>query len=144
MTTGQQRGPTVDQRRFWAGVAATAVVAALAAALGVVILDVFDIELLEPPIGGSRGLGWGGAALVAAVLGGVVLLLLMMTTPRPTVFFGWIVALVTATAAVLPFTRDAATEAQVATCALCLLIGLVVGTSLGAVAGRTVQPGPVG
>jgi hypothetical protein len=29
----------------------------------------------------------------------------------------------------------------VATCALCVLIGLVVGTSLGAVAGRTVRPG---
>lgn len=77
--------------------AATAVVAALAAALGVVVLDVFDVSLLDPPIGGSRGLGWAGAALVAAVLGGVILLLLVMTTPRPRVFFGWIVFLVTAT-----------------------------------------------
>lgn len=141
MTAEQGRGPSVDQGRFWAGVAATAVVAALAAALGVVVLDVFDVKLLKPPIGESRGLGWAGAALVAAALGGVILLLLVMTTPRPRVFFGWIVALVTATAAVLPFTRDATTEAQVATCALSVLIGLVVGTSLGAVAGRTVRPG---
>src|SRR5690348_12591088 len=113
MAAEQRRGPSVDQRRFWAGVAATAVVAALAATLGVVVLDVFDVTLLGPPIGSSRGLGWAGAALVAAVLGGVVLLLLVMTTPRPRVFFGWIVVLVTATAAVLPFTRDATTEAQV-------------------------------
>jgi len=141
MTAEQRRGPSVDQGRFWAGVAATAVVAALAAALGVVILDVFDVRLLEPPIGGSRGLGWAGSALVAAVLGGVILLLLMMTTPQPRVFFGWIVALVTAAAAVLPFTNDTTTEAQVATSALCVLVGLVVGTSLGAVAGRTVRPG---
>jgi len=141
VTAEQRRGPSVDQGRFWAGVAATAVVAALAAALGVVVLDVFDVSLLDPPIGSSRGLGWAGAAVVAAVLGGVILLLLVMTTPRPRVFFGWIVFLVTASAAVLPFTRDTTTEAQVATCALCVLIGLVVGTSLGAVAGRTVRPG---
>jgi hypothetical protein len=139
MTTEPRRGPSVDQGPFWAGVAATAVVAALAAALAVVVLDVFDVSLLEPPIGGSRGLGWAGAALLAAVLGGVILLLLVMTTPRPRVFFGWIVALVTATAAVLPFTRDTTTEAQVATGAVCVLIGLIVGTSLGAVAGRTVR-----
>jgi hypothetical protein len=141
MTAEQRHGPSIDQGRFWAGVAATAVVAALAAALGVIVLDVFDVNLLAPPLGGSRGLGWAGSALVAAVLGGVVLLLLVMTTPRPRVFFGWIVFLVTAAAAVLPFTRDASTEAQVATCALCVLIGLVVGTSLGAVAGRTVRRG---
>jgi hypothetical protein len=141
MTAEQRRGPTVDQGRFWAGVAATAVVAALGAALGVVVLDALEVSLLDPPIGSSRGLGWAGAALVAAVLGGVVLLLLMLTTPRPQMFFGWIVFLVTATAAVLPFTRDATTEAQVASAALCVLIGLIVGTSLGAVAGRTVRPG---
>ena len=141
MATEQRRGPSIDQGRFWAGVAATAVVAALAATLAVVVLDVFDVSLLDPPIGSSRWLGWAGAAVVAAVLGGLVLLLLVLTTPRPRVFFGWIVVLVTATAAVLPFTRDATTEAQVATCALCVLIGLVVGTSLGAVAGRTLRPG---
>jgi MFS superfamily sulfate permease-like transporter len=141
MTTEQRRGPSVDQGPFWAGVAATAVVAALAAGLGVVVLDVFDVKVLDPPIGAARGLEWAGAALVAAVLGGVLLLLLVMTTPRPRVFFGWIVGLVTATAAVLPFTKDTTTEAQVATCVLCLLIGLVVGTSLGAVAGRTVRRG---
>ena len=141
MTAEQRRGPTVDQGRFWAGVAATAVVAALAAALGVVVLDVFEVSVLDPPIGSEREIGWAGAALVAAVLGGVVLLLLMLTTPRPQMFFGWIVFLVTATAAVLPFTRDAPTEAQVASSALCLLVGLVVGTSLVAVAGRTVRPG---
>ena len=141
MTAEQRQAPSVDQGRFWAGVAATAVVAALAAALGVVILDVFEVSVLDPPIGSSRGLGWAGAAVVAAVLGGVLLLLLMMTTPRPRMFFGWIVSLVTATAAVMPFTRDATTEAQVASCALCVLIGLVVGTSLAAVAGRTVRRG---
>ena len=140
MTAEQRHGPWVDQGRFWAGVAATAVVAALAAALGVVVLDALDVSLLDPPIGGSRGIGWAGAALVAAVLGGGILLLLVMTTPRPRVFFGWIVFLVTATAAVVPFTRDTTTEAQVATSALCVLIGLVVGTSLAAVAGRTVRP----
>src|SRR5687767_11687571 len=100
MSAEQRRGPSVEQGRFWA------VAAALPAPLGVVVLDVFDVKLLDPPIGGSRGLGWAGAALVAAVLGGVILLLLVMTTPRPRVFFGWIVFLVTATAAVLPFTRD--------------------------------------
>ena len=141
MTAEQHQAPSVDQGRFWAGVAATAVVAALAAALGVVILDAFEVSVLEPPIGSSRGLGWAGAAVVAALLGGALLLLLMMTTPRPRMFFGWIVALVTATAAVMPFTRDATTEAQVASCALCVLIGLVVGTSLAAVAGRTVRRG---
>ena len=139
MTTEPRRGPSVDQRPFWAGVGATAVVAALAVALAVVVLDAFDVSLLDPPIGGSRGLGWAGAALLAAVLGGVILLLLVMTTPRPRVFFGWIVALVTATAAVLPFTQDTTTEAQLATGAVCVLIGLVVGTSLGAVAGRTIR-----
>jgi hypothetical protein len=140
MTTERRRGPSVEQGRFWAGVAATAVVAALAAALGVVVLDVFDVALLDPPSRGSRGLGWAGVALVAAALGGGLLLLLVMTTPRPRVFFGWIVFLVTATAAVLPFTQDTSTEAQVSTSALCILIGLVVGTSLAAVAGRTVRP----
>ncbi|RZS34697.1 hypothetical protein EV193_10845 [Herbihabitans rhizosphaerae] len=120
-----------DYRKLWAGGAATAAVAALVAVVGLLIArGLFDVEVLAPKGGGI----WGNAntltyALIAAAaaLGATGLAhLLCVATPTPGQFFGWIMALVTLIAIVLPLTLSVALEAKVATALINLAIGLAI------------------
>lgn len=128
--------PGVDARRLWAAGAATAVVAALAAAVGVLVVrGVLGIPVIAP--GNSAGaIDYVGAVWVAgfAALGSLVATglahVLLLYAPRPMVFLGWIVALVTAALAVWPFSVAVRTDVQVANAVLYVLIGVAVGTSL--------------
>ena len=53
-------GPSVDAGRFWAGVVATALVAALVGLVGVVIVDqILDIELVVQDVFGTGSIGRG-------------------------------------------------------------------------------------
>jgi hypothetical protein len=123
--------PGVDAGRLWAGGIATAVVAALAAIVGLMIArGIFHVTVLEPKSGGL----WGNAstvtyaivaALVALVATGLMHLL-CLAVPAPATFFGWIMALVTAIAVVIPLTLTAALSAKVATAAINLVIGLII------------------
>src|ERR1700739_1946133 len=96
-----QRGrPSVDARMLWSGGVATAVVAGLIALVGVLVCRwLFNIPILAPKRDGAYGdahtptlvLIAAGAALVTTLLAH----LLLLSTPRPMVFLGWIVGLVT-------------------------------------------------
>nr|WP_208407901.1 DUF6069 family protein [Amycolatopsis granulosa] len=124
---------------MWAGGVATAVVAALAAVVGLLIArGLFDVAVLAPKGNGI----WGNAntftyalcAAVAALLATGLMHLLSLATPAPGQFFTWIMVLVTAIAIVLPLTLTVRTDAKVATALINLAIGAVITTLVGTVA----------
>jgi hypothetical protein len=136
--------PNVDARQLWAGGIATAVVAGLIALAGVLLSRwLFNIPLLSPRADGTYGdvhttgfvLAAAGAALVATALA----YLLLLSTPRPMVFFGWIVALATVVAVAFPFSTTAPLEAKAATAVVELVIGVAIGSLISGVAARSVR-----
>ena len=128
--------------RLWAGGVATACVAALVAAVGVLFSSVMDIKLVRLPvlmeITDSLALNYAATAFVFALAATGLAHLLTVTTPRPSVFFGWIVGLVTVAMMVMPFAFDASTASKVSTALINMIIGIAIGSLLSAVLVRTV------
>jgi hypothetical protein len=123
---------------------ATAVVAALVSLVGVLVCRwLAGIPLLAPNRDGAYGdvhttslvLSVAAAALVATG----ILHLLLLSTPRPTLFFGWIIGLATVLAVVLPFSTSAPLAAKAATAVVFLILGVAIGTLLTAVGARSVR-----
>ena len=134
----------VDAGRLWSGGAATAVVAGLIALVGVLIARwLLAIPLLSPKADGAYGDAHTTevvlVAVAAALVATALLHLLLLGTPRPLAFFGWIVALATVLAVVVPFTTTAPLSAKLATAVVGLVIGIAIGTLLTGVAGRSVR-----
>jgi hypothetical protein len=136
-------GVGVDERKLWAGGAASAIVVGLVALVGVLVSRwLFKVPVLAPSGDGAFGdvhtttliLVAMAAALVATAL----VQLLMLGTLRPLMFFGWIVALVTTIAVVFPFSTTAPLDAKIATAIVNLAIGLATGMLVGGVAARSV------
>jgi hypothetical protein len=67
--------------------------------------------------------------------------LLLLTTPRPLVFFGWIIALATLVVIVFPFSTAAPLSQKFATATVNLFIGIAIGSLLIAVGARSVRSG---
>jgi Family of unknown function (DUF6069) len=135
--------PHVDAGKLWPGGIATAIVAALLALVCVLVSRwVFHIPLLAPKRDGAYGdvhttalmLIAVGAALAATA----VLHMLLLSTPRPTVFFGWIIGLGTVLAVILPFSTAAPLTAKLATSVVGLLLGIAIGSLLSSVGARAV------
>lgn len=121
-----------DPGRLWAGGAATALVAALLAVLGILTArGLLDVAVLAP-----KGEGvWGDAntvtyALVAAACAlaatGLMHLLLLLTTPNAVRFFCWIMVLLALIAVVLPLSLNVGVESRTFTAVLNLLVGVVI------------------
>lgn len=133
-----------DSAQFWAGVVATAVVAALIALVGILICRwTLSIPILAPAGDGA----WGNAhtaeyallaALIAIIAGGL-LYLLVLGTPQPNMFFGWIMGLATLAAVVYPFSTSAPLEQKAATAVVNLVLGIAIMSLLTAVAARAVR-----
>lgn len=141
--------PAVDARTLWSGGLAAALVAALVAVVGVLVArGVFGVPVLAPEGEGTFGdastwslaVGAGVGALIATAL----LHLLLLFTPRPLAFFGWIMALLTAVAVVLPFTFDTEFSSKLATALIYLFIGIAIGSLVSGVGARSVRRRPVG
>jgi hypothetical protein len=131
---------------LWGGGVATAIVAALVALVGVLVTRwLAAIPLLAPMRDGAYGnvntttlvLLVAGAALIATGL----LHLLLLGTPRPLMFFGWIIALATVLAVVVPFTTSAPLQQKAATSIVFLIIGVAIGTLLSGVGARSIREG---
>ena len=136
--------PSVDAGRFWAGVVATALVAALVGLVGVVIVDqILSFELAVQDVFGvnSTGAAYVVGAAVIAVLAGGLLHLLVLTTPKPKAFFGWIMFLGTLTAALLPLTWTDVLESSISAGLVNALIGIAIWSLLLGVLSRTLRPG---
>lgn len=128
------------------------VVAAGVAVVGLLIArGILDIAVLVQQDGtlvDADTWWYAGAAFLAAIAATGLLHLLLQSAPQPYRFFGWIVGLATAIAALLPYATDAELSSKVATSVLNLAIGLSIGSVVGGV-GRTAarvlverRPGP--
>jgi len=134
----------IEPGPLWAGGVATAIVAALIALVGILVSRwLFTIPILAPRRDGAWGdvstgmyvLSAAGAALVATA----IMHLLLLTTPRPQVFFGWIIGLATIIAVVFPFSTTASVAQKFATALVNLVLGIAIGTLTAQVAGRAVR-----
>jgi hypothetical protein len=136
--------PEVDAGQLWAGGAATAVVAGLIALVGVLVCRwLFNVPILAPKHEGAYGNAHTTTLILAAALGALVATLLahllLLSTPRPMLFFGWIVGLVTLVMVIFPFSTGATMEEKIATAAVYLVIGVAIGTLITGVAHRAVR-----
>ena len=101
-------GPSriVNVRALWAGGAASAVVAALVAVVGVLICEgVLKLEMAPPPllpIGRSLSVQYAVTSAVLALAATGLAHVLALTTPRPESFFSWIVGLATVVGVAVP------------------------------------------
>lgn len=131
--------------RLWAGGVATAVVAALIALVGVLIVRaVLRIAVYAPATAGAFGDSSTTVlcvvAAVAALAATGLLHLLLVATPRPLSYFSWIVGLVTAAATVLPFTTAESLAAAFAQAIINLVIGAAIGSLLSGAAANATRP----
>jgi hypothetical protein len=148
MSTANTREPVpvkrvvIDAPRLWGGGLATAVVAALVAAVGVLVCrDLLHVKLVEPPllkITNSFAGNYAITAFVAALVATGLAHLLSVVTPRPRVFFGWIVGLVTVVTMVLPFALEGNLKGKICAALINMVIGLCIASLLSAVLSRTV------
>ena len=79
------------------------------------------------------------AAAAAALVATAIMHLLLLTTPRPQLFFAWIIGLATLVAVVFPFSTTAPLAQKVATALVNLVLGFAIGTLLSGVAARAVR-----
>jgi uncharacterized protein DUF6069 len=124
-----------DGGRLWAGGAATALVAAGVALVGVLVVrKMLDSTVLIP--GGGRDTAGEAmttlpiAAALITLLATGLLHLLMTTTPQAGQFFGWIAGLALALIVLQVFLGEADLLIQVQTAVLYLLIGVAIISSL--------------
>ncbi|MDH6679013.1 uncharacterized membrane protein YjjP (DUF1212 family) [Rhodococcus sp. LBL1] len=137
--------PAVDAKRLWSGGVATALVAALAAVVGLLVVrGLLDIEVITPDttFGESQVTTIAGYAIIAALLATALLHLLMISTPRATSFFGWIGILATVAVTLWPYTVYATTDSKIGSSLIYLVVGIAIVTLLSGVAGtaRTTRP----
>jgi hypothetical protein len=131
---------------LWTGGAATAVVAALVAVVGVLVVrGVFDIPVIAP--GNTDGvIDYVGAiwlavfAVIGSLLATALAHVLLLLAPRPMAFFGWIVGLVTSAFVIWPYTVLVGAAVQFANAVLYLVIGIAIGTLVGFAADQAMLP----
>lgn len=123
----------VSAGRLWGAGLATAVVVALLAVVGILIIrSLFHLAILAPRADGA----WGNAhTLTYAVLSAAIALaatavlhLLLVATPHATMFFTWIMVLLTIIAVFVPLTLVVVDHQldMIATTALDLLLALTI------------------
>lgn len=141
--------PVVNAGRLWAGGAATGVVASLIAIVGILVgRGLFGVAVLAP-----KGAGlWGdartlwyalGAALLSLVATGLMHLLLLFT-PRPMLFFGWVMTLATVTAMLGPFVTENDLGPRLFTAGLNFFLGVAIGSLVAGSAHAAMQAARVG
>ena len=127
---------SVDARSLWIGGVATALVAALVAVVGVLVVrGVLSIPVIAPA-NTEGAIDYVGAVWVAgfAILGGLLATaiahVLLLYAPRPLAFLGWIIGLVALAFAIWPFTVAVKTDVRIANSVLYLVIGIAIGIQL--------------
>jgi Family of unknown function (DUF6069) len=138
----------VDAKTLWSGGAATAVVAALIALVGILVCRwLFNVPILAPRQDGAWGdastAGYAVAAAGAALVATAIMHLLLLATPRPRLFFTWIIGLATVIAVVFPFSTSAPLSEKVATAIINLVLGCAIGSLISGVAARSIRRRPI-
>jgi hypothetical protein len=131
LTTEHDRAPVVDAGRLWAGGVATALVSALVVVVGLFVVRAFAHTAVIPPFGAaefgdSMTLAYAVTAAAAAIAATGLLHVLLVATPRPLLFFSWIVALTTVVSVVAPFLASTARTSELVTGAINLVVGIAI------------------
>ncbi len=120
----------IDQVRFWVGAGLTALIAALGAFVGLLLIrHVLNVAVL---VSGEHHLipvdVTAYALITAAIVIGASALynLMLHVAPHPTAYYGALAAVGIALATLLPFTVPVALVSQIALAALNLVIGLLI------------------
>ena len=134
----------VDARTLWSGGAATAVVAALIALVGILVCRwLFKVPILSPAREGAWGnastAGYTLAAAAVALAATGLMHLLLVSAPYPRVFFGWIIGLATVVAVVYPFSTTAPMSQKLATAVVNLVLGVAIGSLITEVSRRATR-----
>jgi MFS-type transporter involved in bile tolerance (Atg22 family) len=134
----------VDAKMLWAGGAATAVVAAMIALVGILVCRwLFKVPILSPQRDGAWGdastAGYVFAAIGVALFATAIMHLLLLSTPRPRVFFNWIMGLATVIAVVFPFSTTASVDQKAATALVNLVLGVAIGSLISGVSMRATR-----
>ncbi|MCP2267331.1 DUF6069 family protein [Promicromonospora thailandica] len=128
--------------RYWAGAAATVLVAALIGLAATFILEsVLGLDVhsqLDLSGTGSDLMAWVVAGALFAALASVVLYLFVLSTPRPRSFFGWVVVLATVILATVPFADRADIVPAILAAVIWIIIGSAVYSLLTGTLSRTV------
>jgi uncharacterized membrane protein YbhN (UPF0104 family) len=137
----------VDARMLWSGGAATAVVAALVALVGILVCRwLFKIPILSPQRDGAWGdastAGYVFSSVAIALFATAIMHLLLLSTPRPRTFFSWIVGLATVIAVVFPFSTTAPASQKAATALVNLVLGFAIGSLISGVSMRAARRRP--
>lgn len=137
----EMRRRSLDPGALWSGGVVTAVVAALVALAGIIVIrGIIKIDILTSlqvgTFGDAKTVYVVLVAFGAAVVATAILHALLLTTPQPVTFFGWIAGLVTVIIALLPLTTTAPWDRKLATLVLYVVIGLVIGLLLSGAARR--------
>lgn len=138
----------VDARALWSGGAATAVVAALIALVGILVCRwLFKVPILSPRRDGAWGdastVGYVFASAAIALFAMAIMHLLLLSTPRPRTFFAWIIGLATVIAVVFPFSTTAPLSQKAATALVNLVLGFAIGSLISGVSMRFTRRRPV-
>jgi hypothetical protein len=116
---------------LWAGGCAAAIVAAGVAIVGFLIVrGLLDLPVLGIHQGGEvfkpSMLAYALAAAVGALVATGLMHLLLLTTPRPRLFFGWIMALAIVVSVIVPLGLEQPWAARLATAGINVAIGLAI------------------
>ena len=150
MTVGRQdphgRDITVDAGKLWAGGVATGCVAALVAVVGVLICSgLLGVRLVRPAlllnITGRFALDYALTAFILTIVATALAHVLLLSTPRPLMFFSWIIVLSTVAGVAAPFAIGSHVPSQVATACINVALGICVLSLLRSVMARTVRLG---
>ena len=129
--------PIVDAKRLWAGGVATALVAALTAVVGLLIVrGLLDTPVITPAtaVGNSQAGSLAIDAAIAALIATALLHVLLISTPRASNFFRWIGVLAAIAAALWPFVNAATLATKIGSAAIYFAIGIAIVTLLTGVA----------
>ena len=87
---------------------------------------------------GARGF-LAPAPETAALVATAIMHLLLLTTPRPQMFFTWIIGLATLIVVVYPFSTTAPLSQKVATAVVNLVLGAAIGSLINGTAARVIR-----
>ena len=120
---------------------ATALVAALTAAVGVLIATgLLDLEVLAPPrVTDPELANYAIAAALAALLATALVHLLLVAAPRPLAFFHWIIGLLVVVVTIIPFASSATMGTKLVTAAINLVVGIAIASLTSGTAARVAR-----
>ena len=89
--------------------------------------------------GNASTAGYAISAAAAALAATAIMHLLLLATPRPQMFFTWIIGLGTVIAVVYPFSTTAPLSQKAATAVINLVLGAAIGSLINGTAARVIR-----